>query len=247
MKRVLALTALMVFAAAMASGVIVVDTSDNAAGPLVPWISSTDLVQGMIATELPGDMGWHPVNTNPADQLPAFTDGIMDSGTGLSGLLNDFPGAGTPTKKIQFDFASPKTIDMIRIYSENGDGRVFQTYTVEFSSDGSSWSSPIYVQSHASGTVNAGAYTQVLTELFDDAGPLATGVTNVRFDFYAVHSNDNTLHDPFDGVNPFTGVDDGLAAPFTSPLIKEIDIVPEPTTIGLLGLGLLGFLRRRRG
>lgn len=90
-----------------------------------------------------------------------------------------------------------------------------------------------------------------LVTVVDDAtGLLASGVTNLRFDFYAVADVSGTYKDPFDGVNPFTGVDDGLTAAFVSPQLLEIDVlaaVPEPSTAALLGLGLvLGLARGRR-
>jgi hypothetical protein len=58
-------------------------------------------------------------------------------------------------------------------------------------------------------------------------------VTNLRFDFYFVDNTASEMRDPFDGVNPFTGVDDGLSAPFVSPLVWEIDVIGgTPETIG---------------
>jgi hypothetical protein len=59
-----------------------------------------DILSGLIATELPGDNGWHPVNPASEDSmdphgLPALTD---DAGFStvvtqqeFYGLLNDFP------------------------------------------------------------------------------------------------------------------------------------------------------------
>jgi hypothetical protein len=72
-----------------------------------------------------------------------------------------------------------------------------------------------------------------LVEIFDDgAAAIASGVTNIQFDFYSV---DNTLgemrdpwgspDDPFEGMNPFTGTDDGLSRPVVSPLVWEIDVI----------------------
>ena len=54
------------------------------------------------------------------------------------------------------------------------------------------------------------------------------------------------MRDPFDGVNPFTGFDDGLSAAFVSPLVWELDLVrvPEPTAPALFVLGLLALGRR---
>ena len=66
--------------------------------------------------------------------------------------------------------------------------------------------------------------------------------------FYAVDNTGGQLRDPFDGLNPFTGVDDGLSAAFVSPLIWEIDAlaVPEPTAAALLGAASLAAVTRRR-
>jgi hypothetical protein len=52
-------------------------------------------------------MGWHSVNTNPADQLPAFTDGEGILASGLTGLLNDFPASGHPAKRIEYALPAP--------------------------------------------------------------------------------------------------------------------------------------------
>ncbi len=78
--------------AAGASPVVTV-TQGEESELAVPY-SATDAIQGLIATELPGDLGWHPANGDPLDKLPAFTDGTGVRATGLTGLLNDFPGAG---------------------------------------------------------------------------------------------------------------------------------------------------------
>ena len=239
--------------ATTANAALSVVTTQGEEGDLAELYSSTDLIQGMIATELPGDQGWHPANVDPLDQLPAFTDGVGLRPTGLTGLLNDFPGTGLPTKRVQYDLTGPTDIGEIRVFSGNNgkDGRVLHTYTVGFSSDGGgSWSAPIYVQSHVSGTVNGGDWRVVLSQLMDSSGTLAAGVTNLRFDFYAVDNTSGQMRDPFDGVNPFTGVDDGLTAAFVSPLIWEIDVtgVPVPEPAGLLLLVSGGLLiRLRRG
>lgn len=213
--------------------------------------SFNDLIQGKIATELPGDMGWHPVNTDPRDQLAAFTDGILERAL-FTGLLNDFPGAGNPAKRIQYDLGGPKRIDEIRVFSGNIDrnGRVFHTYTVFFSQDGGETFDFIaYVQSHPSGTLNNENHNRwrfAMTQLYNLEGPLGTGVTHIRFHFYAVDNLGGQMRDPYDGVNPFTGVNDGLTAAFVSPKILEIDVVPEPASIGVLGFGVVALWLRRR-
>jgi hypothetical protein len=120
-------------------------------------IATDDLIAGMIATELPGDMGGHAANTNPLDQLPAFTDGEGLLVSGLTGLLKDFPVSGTPAKRLQFDLAEPSVISEIRVLTGNqgADGRVFSTFTVYYSTDGGTDFGLLgYFQSDPSGTVN---------------------------------------------------------------------------------------------
>jgi hypothetical protein len=79
---------------------------------------------------------------------------------------------------------------------------------------------------------------------------LADNVTNLQFEFFAVDNNGGQYRDPYDGVNPYTLVNDGLTAAFTAPLVWEIDViaVPEPATAVLLagGLVVLSAIRRRR-
>jgi len=230
--------------------------SDNTS--LDAQIISADLISGQIATELAGDTGWHPANTNPADQLPAFTDDTGVLASGLTGLLNDFPTAGQPTKLIQYDFGAAMDIAGIQILSGNAgkDGRIFSTTVINYSTDGISFSLLGYFQSDPSGTVNAGQWGSTLVEIFDDSSPtLLTGIQALQFNFYSVDNTAGQMRDPFDGVNPFTGIDDGLTAAFVSPLIYEIDVIgaasptiPEPTSLFLLCTGLctLGWSANRR-
>ena len=198
---------------------------------LAATYSSTDLIEGLIATELPGDQGWYPANTNYLDQLPAFTDGQGVSASGLTGLLSDFPGAGQPAKLIRYALPVPSDIDELRVFTGNNgrDGRVFHTYTVRFSSDwAQTFTDFIYVQSHPSGTLNNADNNQwrvVLSQLANASGRLAREVTHIEFDFYSVDNTGGEMRDPFNGVNPFTGTDDGLDAAFVSPLVWEIDVL----------------------
>lgn len=223
-------------------------------GSLNSYLAASDYLSGLIPTELPGDNGWHPANPaasngslDPAG-LPAFTN---DSGeSGLAGLLNDFPGAGLPTKIVQYDLANPTDIRAIRILTGNDglDGRVFATTLIEVSTDnGSNFTDLAYVESDLPGTINSGQWGSTLVTVTDDAGGyLATGATNLIFNFYAVDNTGGEYRDPFDGVNPYTGVDDGLTAAIVAPLVWEIDVVPEPTALGLAGMALIGLAAARR-
>lgn len=218
-------------------------------------ISNSDLIQGMIATELPGDTGWYPDNTNPADQLAAFTDGLGGVRI-LTGLLNDFPGEGSPTKVIQYDLAEPANIGGINILagnSNNPDGRIFVAADIRYSTDNGATFAPLggfvpglgensngYYASDAPLTINRpGGSTNsppnletfvTFMSIFDDASPtMATAVTNLQFDFYATNNSDGWERDAFDGVNPFTNYDDGQPEAISSPLIWEIDVLEGPS------------------
>ncbi|MGD9634265.1 MAG: cellulase family glycosylhydrolase [Pirellulales bacterium] len=200
--------------------------------------SNSDLLQGRIPTVLAGDIGWHsanPASTNPNDPngLAAFTDGVGDLGSGVTGLLNDFPTPGSPAKLVSYDLAAPHDIDEIRIFTGNNgkDGRIFSTTAVWTSTDGVDYDLLGYFQSDPSGSQNnastpGGAKGSTLVRIFhDDGTPIVEGVTHLRFDFYAAANIPGVMLDPFDGVNPFTGIDDGLAAAYVSPLVREIDVL----------------------
>jgi hypothetical protein len=251
MRTVTALAVMVAIACVPVSAAVVATTTHGPESTsLNPMIKVGDLISGQIGTELPPLLGWHGANTNPADQLPAFTDDMGILASGLTGLLNDFPGAGVPAKSVQYDLGGPKDVASIGILSGNNgkDGRVFSTTVINYSTDGTTFNLLGYFQSDPSGTVNNGQWGSTYVEITDDASStLLAAVTHLQFLLYAVDNTQNQMRDPFDGVNPFTGVDDGLTAAFVSPLIFELDVVevPEPATLALLGLsGLL--LRRRR-
>ena len=253
-KPLLTLVAGAILASRAGAVPVAVTTHGPESTSLNGMIAVGDLISGLIATELVGDQGWHPAVSDPLDRLPAFTDDAGIRGTGLTGLLNDFPGVGAPAKRIQYALAAPSDVGKIQILSGNNgkDGRVFSTTVIHTSSDGGGSFSPLgYFQSDPSGTINTGQWGSTMVTITNAGGGfLATGVTHLVFELFAVDNTGGQMRDPFDGVNPYTGVDDGLTAAFVSPLIFEIDVltVPEPASIAaaLTALGGLAALRRRR-
>ncbi|MGD9634267.1 MAG: hypothetical protein AB7G28_20935 [Pirellulales bacterium] len=226
-------------------------------------ISNTDLIQGRQTVdedvfENPVDSlgnpvlpGWHPANTNPADQLAAFTDGLgINPTTNLSGLLNDANvdnPSGYAAKVVQYPFTTPVDIGKINIFTGNrlnADSRVFASAYIEYSTNGGSTFQPLgYFRSDPSGTINDPmnpastfnpAVKSTMLSIYNDASPtMASGVTDLVINLYAVGSDIDELSptrgihgDHFDGVNPLTGVDDGIRSAFVSPLVFEIDVLP---------------------
>ncbi|MBA4106029.1 MAG: hypothetical protein C0485_09745 [Pirellula sp.] len=229
------------------AAVTAVPTRDANFNDFDAMISTTDVIDGLIPLELAGDRGWHPANPakfDPDDPngLPAFTDGV-GAVSGVTGLLNDFPNPlGTPVKVIQYDLPSATDIQQIAILSgnkNNSDGRIFTTTVIRYSIDGGFnfldlgyfESAPLGSINNESGNSGTTIDQALLLTISDDAAAtLANGVTNLQFDFYAVDNTQGQYRDPFDGENPFTGLDDQLTAAFSSPLIWEIDVLAQSAT-----------------
>ncbi|WP_425400797.1 PEP-CTERM sorting domain-containing protein [Aeoliella sp.] len=269
MKRLLFAT-LFLASASVANATITSSTTHAPGGnDLNGEIAVGDAISGLVATELAPSNGWHPATPGEPERLEAFTD---DAGpiSGLTGLLNDFPpNVGDPTKTLQYDLASPTKIGEIQILAGNfgTDGRVFLNTRILYSTDNGANFLPLggyvpgigfntegYYQSDASGVVNnatTNMWQATLLEVFNDTGEaLASDVTNLQIEIYPADNTQGQNRDPFDGINPYTGVDDTLTAAAVSPLIWEIDViaVPEPSSIALVGLAVvgLGFAARRR-
>jgi hypothetical protein len=261
MRLILAFATLAAFAASATAAVTKTTTHDTSSSGLNGQIAVGDAISGLIATELTGDQGWHPANNAPADRLPAFTDDAGILGTGLTGLLNDWnppvTPVGLPVKRVQYDLASPTSIGEIRVLTGNngGDGRIYSTFAVYTSTNnGGAFNLLGYIESDPLGSINnSGSNPQLrstMVKVFDDASPvLAADVTNIQFDFYAVDNTGGQYRDPFNGVNPFTNIDDNLSAAFVSPLVFEIDVIaiPEPASALLVLMGVVGmaYLRKR--
>lgn len=248
-------------------------TSSSQHGPnhdtFVPLISSSDLIQGRQTADIdvyenPMDSlgnpvlpGWHPQNTDPADQLAAFTDGLGLRASGLSGLLNDAnvdDPNGYAAKVVQYPFTTPVDIGKINLFTGNrfnADSRIFASAYIEYSTDFGFTFQPLgYFRSDASGTINDEsnpnstfnpAQKSTLLSIFDSASPtMISGVTDLVINLYAVGSDidqvspDRGIHgDHFDGVNPLNGVDDGIRSAFVSPLVFEIDVLaPAEAIVG---------------
>lgn len=234
-------------------------------GVPVSSIVAGDLLESATGVQSNPGAGWHGAAPPEPERFQALNDGTGPL-SGLTGLMNDF--AGAPVNTFSYQLAAPSSIDKIQVVTGNfgGDGRIFSTFVVEASTNGgANWfgvggaGGSGYYQSDPSGAINVNGnganisgeannpYEETLVEIFDDGGGyLATGVTDIRFLFFSVDNTGGQMRDPYDGVNPYTGVDDLLSAAFVSPLVWEIDVTPEPASLVLVAFGGLALLRRRR-
>ena len=198
-------------------------------GELSTLPDSEDAINGRVGTTLTG--GFHNVNTDPADQVPAFSDG---AGLGrLTGLLRDFPGRDTPAWSgyWMIDESGPADVYEVRVFSGNADadGRVFHHYDVYATADSSpriasSWTLVAEgILSDELETTNSGDIQATRTSVRGKGGAaIATSVRAMRFDFYAASDTTAKLIDQFDGGE--TRDQDGDPPAFVSPLIYEVDV-----------------------
>lgn len=198
-----------------------------------------------------------PPPTPKGERFPAYTDGLGPL-SGLTGLLadNEPVQSGRILQTVEYAFGGYDLV-ALHIFTGNTDARTFQAYRVSYLPTGSDTFIGLgnnggYFQSDPSGKTYGTDDRWTATRLFDDEGGfLAEKVATLRIEFYASGKNvENDARDPFDGVNPFTGTDDGLTPANLGTLVLEVDAiaVPEPSVIGLLGLGAVAIftlLRRR--
>jgi hypothetical protein len=196
-------------------------------------IVTDDLIAGLIAEELAGDLGWGPFTTAPEDRLPALTDG-MGALSQHTGTMTDNPGIGTPAKRIRYQLATASDIHQIRVLTGQGaatagDARVFSTFVVRYSTDGGATYHLLgYFQSDPSGTDNPRAWNATLLTILDSQSPvLLAGVTHLEFDFFAAGRGTMAM-DPYEGTNPFTGTDDNQQYALVASQLWEIDVLGEP-------------------
>jgi len=187
-----------------------------------------DLLNGNVCSIISG--GWHPANTNPADQEPAFTDGAGLAG--LAGLLNDFPGAATPAISVVWDLGGPTDIGEIRVFSGNAgaDGRIFHNYDAYVTYDStpttvSLWTPMVFqvTPTDIPGDNNASDQASLSVIQSNGSSHLAYGATGLRMDFYSVSNTAKAFWDPYDPSDVKHDID-GQVPTIESPLITEVDV-----------------------
>ena len=199
-------------------------------------LPSNNLVAGQTAslsyfnantsTATTGDNGTAESCRGPA----AFTDGSLTTAYGTDhtayGSVDGYSGNFSELTYVTFNLGALYNLTAANIYSGwNDSGRDAMSFTLQASPDGVTYTD---VGSYAKGPDDTGAYTTPVTNdvAFTDSasGYIASGVQYVRL--YV------------------TDADNGYAG------LAEVSIngtaVPEPTSLGLLSLGSLALLRRRR-
>ncbi len=218
---------------------------------------------GTLGNPNPGISGFlDSVHPNPAAQKLKLVDGVVNAN--VDSVLSDF---AWPAGVFQFNLSSPTDIGEIRVFAANQDtdGRVFQNYDVYISTDATPDDESKFsllaqdvrtaiavCQANGSPTdglapnVNDNTIGATLTRVYNETSPtLATGVTSIRFVFYAVDNTNGVQWDEHVGPigcpsvpNPAEYFDvediDGQKRGFVAPVIKEIDVLTAaPTNIEL--------------
>jgi hypothetical protein len=168
--------------------------------------------------------------------LSALTDGLYP--TLNTGVVGSHPGLATGGNNggtsVTYNLAAASTINQLVVFGGwNDNGRDQQLFNVEFNSGLGFVSLPLSGANTSGGNVNfnpaVGASLQSATRITisDDGGaPLATGVTQIRFNFPSTPAVEN-------GYTGYAELD-------------AIGVVPEPASIALLTFASAGLLLRRR-
>ena len=203
-----------------------------------------------------GISGFHPATSPGCQNGSCLTDGI--AGRDVDSVLTDF---AYPAGVFQFDLPQPTDIGEIRVFAANPYGRVFQDYDVYVSTDTNpeprdreftllihqvlsadivkdELGNPIGLFPNGNPAPPDPAHVEAsMTTVKDDAGgALATGVTSIRFVFWAVSNTARAFYDRYRGTtgpDPCTGDPDALdidgnRRAFEAPVIKEIDVFGPP-------------------
>ena len=245
LKIALLLAAAGLFATtAVAAPTYSTETVDGPVGALSEPILSNDLLNGMFGTVEAG--GFHAATPPPGEV--DLTDGI--AGADVEAVLHDFL---NPSLQIRYDFVNPIDITEIRVFAANYtppiyNSRAYQNYDVEYmlAGDPTTYSLLDYVRATNYGAWNGSLELvgATLTNIYDDSQHfLLEDVVQLRFRFYCVGQTTGGFWDPWDDGHPEDV--DGNPAAFETSIIKEIDVLPEPCTLALLGLAGLALVRRR--
>jgi hypothetical protein len=232
--------------ATMAAPTYYKEAVDGTVGALSRPILAGDLIGGMFGTVEAG--GFHAATPPPGEV--DLTDGI--EGAGVEAVLADYL---NPSLQIRYDFAQPIDITKIRVFASNPaigqpyNSRTYQNYDLEYMVDGDATTYTLlqYVRSTDYGQWNGSTefVGSTLTEIYDDAATFVLqDVVQLRFRFYCVGQTTGGFWDPWDPGHPEDV--DGQNAAFEASIIKEIDVLPEPASLLLVGLGGLALLRRRQ-
>jgi hypothetical protein len=244
-KRIIALlTPAVVAGVASIAPAAVVVSADNQLGTggtsnFTPTyaVSGTDLINGLA----PSAVGTGNFALEISGGTPVLTDGTYGSiNSGGTGSHPSFAtGGNNGGTSVTYTLRATSTITSIAVYGGwNDNGRDEQNYTVSIATTANpTFTALSLVGATASGgaTLNGNAvdFNPAIAANIQDANrttiadsgaaALATGVTGIRFDFGTVE-------------NGYTGYAE----------LDVIGTVPEPASVGLLGMGGLGLLARRR-